>query len=134
MNEDRQALLRAHVASVQDTPCQWGHDDCSAWVADWVRKARGSHTAAPAYSTKDDAYSLISAAGGLLTLWERMAAAFGCFEARYPEFGDVGLIRTARFGPVGVIFTTDGVALWRAEVGITALRPRPETIIKAWTV
>lgn len=51
-----------------------------------------------------------------------------------PALGDVGVVNTRRFGPVGVIFAQDGIALWRADNGTGLLRPRRRDIIKVWAL
>ncbi len=130
----RQALLREHVEEVGSRPCQWGLDDCSMWAGRWVERVHKVRGITPRYQSRTEGEALISAAGGLENLWCLMAGHFRLNETTFPGFGDVGLVSTSRFGPVGVIFTTEGIALWRAEVGIAAIRPRAETIIRAWTV
>lgn len=132
----RADLLQAHVAAVENKPVEWGVDDCTSWAAAWVLSATGKAVPFSAsYASLDEAHALIDEAGGLDVLWMRALAQIGIWSTPYqPELGDVGVVNTASFGPVGVIFANDGVALWRAESGTGLLRPRKRDIVKAWSL
>ena len=127
----RQQRLRAHVALVEDKPCQWGRDDCSAWAGTWVERERGVLIALPSYDSEAQARDMIEKAGGLVNLWSRVLMLAGVPETDMPQYGDVGLVET-RLGPVGVIVTHDGICAWRATHGLTFIRPR--TFLKVWAV
>lgn len=132
----RAELLQAHVEAVEGQPVVWGASDCTSWAASWVLAATGR--AVPmlgAYASLDEAHALIDAAGGLDVLWTQALARAAIYLTPYePTLGDVGIVDTASFGPVGVIFAANGTALWRAETGTALLRPRRRNIIKAWAL
>lgn len=100
----------------------------------WVEQEREIDLSLPRYRSESEARAMIARDGGLLAIWDRLARAAGIFETGVPEMGDIGLIETARFGPVGVIFSGNGLALWRAVQGLTVLQPRARTILRAWSV
>lgn len=132
----RAELLQAHIDAVEGKPVVWGESDCTSWAATWVSIVTGKTVPfLGAYSSIDDAHRLIDEAGGLDVLWNRALAQVNIVSTPYdPALGDIGIVDTASFGPVGVIFAHDGVALWRAETGTALLRPRRRTIIKVWAL
>jgi hypothetical protein len=90
----------------------------------------------PRWKSRDEALSLISAAGSLEALWSPALEDYGLRE-RYgdPQPGDVGIIKTHVFPQIGGIFLAHGLFAWRAEPhGARLLHPRPRTIIKVWAV
>ena len=131
---DRAALLHQHVQSVEGKDVAWGADDCTAWCAAWVKLATGRDVPFLAsYSSIEEAHAVIDAAGGLDVLWGQALASASIYSTPYdPVLGDVGIVETASFGKVGVIFAQDGIALWRALRGTAMLRPRRQTIVKVW--
>lgn len=132
----RAALLQTHIEAVEGKPVEWGANDCTSWAAEWVLAATG--IVVPfhgSYSSLEDAHRLIDEACGLDVLWTRALAQVNIYSTPYdPVLGDIGIVDTASFGPVGVIFAQDGVALWRADAGTALLRPRRRTIIKTWAL
>lgn len=131
----RAELLQAHVEGVEGKPVVWGESDCTSWAAGWVKTVTGKDVPFLGYSTLDEAHTLIDEAGGLDVLWTRALAQVGIYSTPYdPTLGDVGVVNTTRFGPVGVIFAQDGIALWRADNGTGLLRPRRRDIIKVWAL
>ena len=132
----RADLLQAHIEAVEGKPVVWGESDCTSWAAAWVRAATGAKVPIlGAYTSLDEAHTLIDEAGGLDVLWTRALAQIDIFPTPYdPILGDVGVVNTSRFGPVGVIFGQDGIALWRADNGTGLLRPRRRDIIKVWAL
>lgn len=132
----RAELLQGHIQVVEGKPVEWGVDDCTSWAAAWVFAAIGIEVPfLGSYSNLDEAHRLIDEAGGLDVLWTRALAQLNIYSTPYdPALGDVGIVDTASFGPVGVIFAQDGVALWRADTGTALLRPRRRTIIKTWAL
>lgn len=128
----RRRRLRDHIDLIMAKPCQWGVDDCTAWAASWVEKETGIPIPLPGYSCKDEAHSLIMNAGGLESLWDETMSRAGVHQTDYPQYGDVGVMDTRRFGPVGFIMADFGVALWRSETGYLGIRP--SSILKAWAV
>jgi hypothetical protein len=132
----RADLVQAHIEAVEGKPVEWGADDCTSWAAAWVLAATGITVPfLGSYPSLDDAHRLIDEAGGLDVLWTQALAQVGIYSTPYdPVLGDIGIVDTASFGPVGVIFAQDGVALWRADTGTALLRPRRRTIIKTWAL
>lgn len=110
----------------------WGLDDCSAICAAWAREC-GHDVSIPAYSSQEEAHRLIRDAGGLVALWDGIAASAGiCERLGEPESGDVGIIPTDRFGPVGVIWGNASLAFWRLKKGGFWLAPR--VVLKSWAI
>jgi hypothetical protein len=131
---DRAERLQAYIDTVKDTSCEWGRDDCSMFAGRWIEIEREIVLSLPRYRSEDEARAMIARDGGLLAIWDRIARVAGILETGAPDMGDVGLIETARFGPVGVIFAGSGMAFWRATQGLTVLQPRARTILRAWSV
>lgn len=131
--------LRAHIDAAQECESVWGVSDCSKWAAAWVEQIHpGRSIALPRWSSREDAYRLIDAAGSLERLWSEALAGFDLerdirlFETGRPQLGDVGIIDTGRYGQVGGIFLHGEYFAWRAEKGVAFLVPR--TIVKAWSI
>lgn len=126
--------LQAFVEAAEGQPVVWGADDCTSWCAAWVKEATGFDVPMLAeYGSLQEAHQRIDEAGGLDVLWTEALARVGIYSTPYdPVLGDVGIVRTAQFGNVGVIFAADGIALWRAETGTGLLRPRRRNIVKVW--
>lgn len=130
--------LRAHIDAAQESESTWGVSDCSKWAASWVEQLHpGRKIALPKWSSREEAYQLIEAAGSLERLWSGALAGFDAehvrlFETGRPQLGDVGIIDTGRYGQVGGIFLHGEYFAWRAEKGVAFLVPR--TIVKAWSI
>jgi hypothetical protein len=86
----------------------------------------------PLYRSKAEADALIAAAGGLAPLWDDALGRLGIYTTSTPALGDVGIIPTRAFGPVGVVFAHGAIGYWRADKGALALSPRK--ILRAWHV
>lgn len=129
--ENRADRLRDFVAAIGQTPCKWGKDDCTAWAARWVEQERAIGLGLPEYD-EASGRAMIAARGGLVRIWTEALAPFSIPETDTPVLGDVGIIESRIFGPVGVIFCADGLCVWRASRGATFIRPR--TILKAWAI
>lgn len=127
----RTKLLRQHCESVSAKECVWGEDDCSKWVGAWVELVRRTDIGMPRYFGEAEARELIAAAGGIDVIWSRIAVMAGLHETGHPEYGDICLFQT-KIGPVGVIMAHNGICAWRAENGVSFIRPRK--IMKAWAV
>lgn len=126
----RAALLRQWIAQTPAGDIAWGRDDCTAWAAGWVQHLTGMALPRPAYASRAQALALIAQAGGLERIWEEALAPFP--ETQNPVLGDVGLIETARFGPVGCIVCEDGIAAWRSTSCCVFLQPR--AFLRAWSI
>jgi hypothetical protein len=126
----RQDLLREWVERSSVGEITWGKDDCTAWAAGWVHHLTGLHLPRPDYATRGEAMTLIAAAGGLEKIWEAALSPFP--ETSTPVLGDVALIDTARFGPVGCIVCEDGIVAWRSTTKCVFLQPR--SYLRAWSI
>lgn len=132
MADDITARLWTFLEPFDGRPVEWGVDDCSAWCAAWARDC-GHEVHLPAYASEDEAHALIDAAGGLVNVWDDVCASAGvCERIGDPQIGDVGIIPTNRFGPVGVIWADNGLACWRLKTSGLWLKPR--TFIKTWAI
>jgi len=142
-DRERGERLRTFCASVAGKPIEWGQDDCSTWVLQWVVNETGSEVDWPAYSSREEAEAMIASAGGLEAIWTRMARDLRlveCHEEAIPA-GSVGLLNVETWGgPVGVIFAHGNVVCWRHERGARVFGVRRwsnagrATIVKVWTV
>lgn len=124
--------LFAFLQQFDGKDVEWGRDDCSAICAAWAREC-GHDVSIPSYSSREEAHGLIRDAGGLVALWDGIAASAGiCERFDEPQLGDVGIIPTDRFGPVGVIFGEHGLCNWRHSQGCFWLAPR--VVLKTWAI
>lgn len=122
MTRERGERLRAYVEAVKGKPMQWGVDDCSLWVAQWVADETGRTFDWPVYSTEEEARQIIDAHSGLVHVWDAVAKEAGMtpFFGEAPSVGDVGIIETRR-GQVGGIFTHGGGICVRTVDGVAVL-------------
>ena len=128
-------LLKAFIESFRGKPVTFGVDDCAPFAALWIEYATGRKVQLPAYGGREGGQELIRQAGGLVEVCEPWLADAGIRE-RWGEaqLGDVGILRTARFGDVGGIFGTGGYFFWRHAEGTAVLRPRERYILKVWAL
>ncbi|WP_411033846.1 DUF6950 family protein [Shinella sp. BYT-45] len=134
MRDDLVEPLRAYIEAAQDAPMVWGVSDCSMWPAGWVESVHGRPISLPKWSSREEAHALIRKAGSLDALWAEALLPFhGVREAGVPDYGDVGIVETGRFGQVGGIFLHGGYFAWRAEpAGVLFLMPRD--IVRVWSI
>ena len=124
--------LADFLAGFDGKPVVWGRDDCSAVPYLWLRE-NGFQARLPNYSSRDEAHALIDEAGGLINIWDICMAGTGIGSRRGgPELGDIAVIDTRRFGPIGVICAAGGICCWRKEGGFFWLVPR--SYLKVWAV
>lgn len=124
--------LMAFLEPLEGKPTEWGRDDCSALCARWAQE-NGHQVEMPPYASEDEARRLIEKAGGLVNLWGDIAFEAGIQERHgLPEMGDVGIIDTRLFGPVGVICVSNGVCCWRTSRSAAWLAPRG--YLKVWAI
>ena len=115
---ERGDRLRAIAEELKGKPCEWGVDDCSMLPARWASEMTGMAFDWPDYSSKEEAVEQIEAWGGLVNIWNHVAAKIGIkVRVGVPEIGDVGIIQTVQ-GPVGGIFLPGQVIMRRAEMGV----------------
>lgn len=115
---ERGERLRVIAEELKGKPCEWGVDDCSMLPARWVSEMTGKTFDWPDYSSKEEAIEQIEAWGGLVNIWNHVAARLGLrLRVGVPEIGDVGIIQTVQ-GPVGGIFLPGQVIMRRAEMGV----------------
>ncbi|HEX5940502.1 MAG TPA: hypothetical protein VFZ12_09090 [Dehalococcoidia bacterium] len=127
-------MLSAYLAETVDAPMVWGESDCTMWPARWIEKVRGISLAIPKWESRDEAHALMDQAGSLVALWDDVLAGH-LHETGCPETGDVGVIESHFHGECGGIFLDGGYFAWRAEPqGYRILRPRQNTILKAWAI
>lgn len=130
----RAELLEEFITSATE-PTVWGVSDCTMWAAEWVCLVSGRDLVTAAYSSEEEARALIKRRGGLLKIWDVALADAGFFESHDPQVGDVGLVETRLSGPVGVIFTSGGLALRRKhDGGVWTFSTARRALIKAWTI
>ncbi|HWK65405.1 MAG TPA: hypothetical protein VNS34_10715 [Rhizobiaceae bacterium] len=129
MREKLEQFLRRHDGKL----VEWGVDDCSACPHAWLRE-NGIGARIPTYSSREEARTLIAAAGGLVELWDDCLLGTGIAErlGGAPELGDIAVIDTRRLGPVGVICGAGGLCCWRKDGGFFWLAPRG--YLKVWAV
>ena len=132
MADDLALRLMEFLKRFDEKHVEWGVDDCSAMCAAWARE-NGYDVQIPSYSSQEEAHALIKEGGGLIRLWERFCASAGVSE-RYgePQLGDVGIIDTRRFGPIGVIWASGGICCWRVSKSAFWLAPRG--YLKVWAI
>jgi hypothetical protein len=124
--------LQEYLLAAASRPFDWGDCDCALFAAGWVRIVRGVDPAADlrgTYSTRNGAYLLMRAEGGLLAVIERRMAAHGFTETQKPGAGDVGIV-TAFQAAACAIKTRSGWAC-KTERGIVV---RPFDVAKAWAL
>lgn len=126
--EDR---LSAFLKPYAEKTVTWGEDDCTAVAARWLWE-NGHSFALPRYTSRREAQEIIIRHGGLVETWRALLPA-SVAETGDPQLGDIGIIDTRKFGPVGVIFAAAGVCLWRRdEGGFHFIKPR--TFLRAWAI
>jgi len=133
----RAEKLMAYVEDSAGRPATWGVSDCSMWVARWIEYVTDRTVPAPHYIGEEHGRALIAAhSGGMVGLWSDLAERVGFLPTSFLslEVGDVCLIDTGRYGPVGAIWGGHGCAYWRTLYGVTMIQPRPDRVIAAWAV
>ena len=120
--KERGERLRAYVQEIRGKPAQWGVDDCSLWVAQWVANETSREFDWPDYSSEEEARRIIDEAGGLVNVWDRVTREAGLMPIHVdkPTIGDVGIIETSK-GHVGGIFTFGGGICVRTLDGAAVL-------------
>lgn len=115
---ERGDRLRTLAEGLKGKPCEWGVDDCSMLPARWVADVTGKTFDWPAYASKEEAVEQIEAWGGLVNIWNHVAARLGLrAHVGVPEIGYVGIVQSVQ-GPVGGIFLPGQVVMRRAEMGV----------------
>jgi Domain of unknown function (DUF6950) len=133
---NRRKRLTEFSQRLDGEPFIYGENDCSMFPAQWVADITGKELNLPFYDNREAAMDLITKAGGLVNVWSEILEPCG-FQQRFdvPDYGDIGVVETRKFGDVGVIFLDFGIACWRTESGKVALfTPRMKTILKMWRI
>ena len=134
--------LTEYIEKAEGTPLIWGESDCTAWAASWVSEASGVLLDIPEWNSRRDAKRLIVEAGSLLELWSGVLSRSSFYRTWQPVNGDVGIINTGIYGPVGCIFCcglpieeyrATAVAV-RSEKSASLMGLRPENMIAAWSI
>ena len=85
-----------YIGRVVDRPWVWGETDCTSWLAGWVAERTGVDVGASLRSrgrSRRSAARIVSDAGGLASLCDGLMREAGCRQTRWPQDGDVGVIR-----------------------------------------
>ena len=131
----RAQLLETYINEHAGRPASWGKSDCSMFVANWIERATGRRVPTPDYTGEEAGRAIIAAhPGGFQGVWRDIARAASIHETYSPELGDVAIIDTSRYGPIGAIWGGSGYAYWRTLIGVTMVRPNPETVVASWKV
>ncbi len=134
MEMTRAEVLEAYIMEHAGRPVRWGVSDCCMFVASWVERASGVKLPTPHYMGEEHGRALIDAAGGLEPIWRDIATRGGLWTTGAPDVGDVALIDTTRWGPIGAIWGGSGYAYWRTLNGVTMVAPHPDTVVASWSV
>lgn len=131
----RAEMLETYVAEHAGRAASWGVSDCSMWVAKWIERASGVEVPTPRYVGEEHGRAIIAAhPQGFLGVWRDIASAAGISETMVPMVGDVAVIDTSRYGPVGAIWASNNHAYWRTLNGVTMVQPHPDTVLASWLV
>lgn len=110
--------LRAFLTRFEGAPVVWGESDCSAAPALWWSEETGRKIDLPEYASRDEAHAIIEQMGGLLAVWDDIAAQVGGMERiGEPEIGDVGIIETRLHGQIGGILGAGRILIIRKDNG-----------------
>lgn len=135
MEVSRAELLLAYIAEHSGRPASWGRSDCSMFVAHWIERASGVRVPTPHYMGEEAGRSIIAShPEGFAGVWRDIAGAAQIYETVAPEVGDVAIINTSRYGPIGAIWGGSGYAYWRTLNGVTMVTPHPDMIVASWKV
>lgn len=122
---ERSLLLAQYLAEAAAKPFAWGQWDCATGlVAGWIVRVRGTDPAKAfrgAYGSQLGAWKTIRAQGGMVPLFDRLAAEYRLPRVEAADLGDVAVIRARTFQgvkPVGAIRCALGWAVL-AEPGLT---------------
>lgn len=119
----RDEEIAAYIAATAPLAWVWGETDCTSWLAGWIAARTGRDVGADLRRrgrSKRAVARLVNGAGGLVTLCAGLMREAGCELTRWPENGDVGVVRlpigrrgrpvcALRAGGKWVIRTADGV-------------------------
>lgn len=130
----RQRRLGDYINGTGGIPAEWGVSDCTEWLARWIEAETGKTLPRAAYSSKREAQRLIADAGGLVSLWDGALLPAGIERADAVRAGDVSVVDTMNFGPVGCVWTRPGIAAWRTENGVKLWSPNSSHILASWGV
>lgn len=109
----------------------WGVDECTAGPAQWVRE-EGHDIALPTYRSREEANAIIAQYGSLAATWSALSG----LSERYgePEFGDVAVVDTRRYGQIGGICANARYLIVRREEGGWSWMGPVRTFVKVWAV
>jgi len=128
----RAGALAAFLKPFAEKPVEWGIDDCTAVCARWLWQ-NGHAFELPIYRTRREAQAIIIRHGGLVATWDALLPTSIGERIGSPELGDIGIIDTRRYGPIGIIVAEGGVCLWREEHGgFHWIKPRD--FLKVWAL
>jgi hypothetical protein len=131
----RAELLEQYISEHAGRAASWGRSDCSMFVANWIERATGLEVPTPRYTGEEAGRAIIAAhPQGFEGVWRDIASSASIYETFAPELGDVAIINTSRYGPIGAIWGGHGYAYWRTLSGVTMVTPNPEMIVASWKV
>jgi hypothetical protein len=129
----RAERLRNFCEERRDVPAVWGTDDCTMFAADWIERETGIALPRPVYATKEEAHAQIAQAGSLMAVWgAALPSSFRRTES--PVAGDIGIVDTMGYGPVGVIWTRPAICAWRTLTGVRIWSPNPNYVLASWAL
>ena len=123
--------LEDYARQAQETPFEWGVNDCAMWAACWWELKRGEKLNLPAYHSEAEAHEKIAAAGGLIPLIESQIGL--SIPPGQPDNGDVMVIETS-VGEMTALSSGNGYAVARTEQGIRLFYCRAQTIKGFWPI
>lgn len=125
-------LLTDHLIATARRGFAYGELDCGLFLADWILRRRGFDPAAELRGRYARLEEVPGIAGGLLRILTGLALAHGLAVTRYPEIGDVALIRLCGRPAVGAIRGPRGWLVLSEGGGISCARN--VRIVRAWRV
>lgn len=125
--------LAHFLREVSETEWVFGQSDCSMTVANWVYRATGidpGKSVRGRYRTERGWKRIVNREGGLVRVFERLAAEAGLVPTSVPRPGDIGLVRLPGHGAHGAIRTPRG---WFVRIPHRVVIAPFKTIV-AWKV
>lgn len=125
----RAQRLQAYIDAA-DGPPTIGVDDCAPWAARWIEQETGRQLGFARYSTRDEGYAILDAAGGLanyaagLLSWLPIAFA--------PKLGDVAILQFSDKEVAGIFANAGMVAIRGEHRGVFYMKPR--SVVRAWSL
>lgn len=123
--------LEEYARQAQETPFQWGVNDCAMWAASWWELQRGEPLDLPRYESRQEADQKIAAAGGLVALIESQIGP--SVQYGQPGQGDIAVIET-KLGEMTAISLGNAYAVARTENGVRMFLALERVIKGFWPI